>query len=78
MRLEYNSTSRTTSNAPGVLTRVPGFGNSSTVEWLDPSEFSLSKYFFGIADTLVKNLNYTRGVDLHGAPYDFRKGPSTK
>lgn len=76
MRLVYNSTTRTTSNSPGVLTRVPGFGNSSTVEWLDPTERSPTKYFYNIAETLVVKLNYTRGKDLHGAPYDFRKGPS--
>lgn len=76
MRLVYNSTSRTTSNSPGVMTRVPGFGNSSTVEWLDPTERSPTKYFYNIGETLVAKLNYTRGKDLHGAPYDFRKGPS--
>jgi lysophospholipase III len=78
MRLVYNSTTRTTSNSPGVMTRVPGFGNSNTVEWLDPSERSPTKYFYNIAETLVTKLNYTRGKDLHGAPYDFRKGPSNE
>jgi lysophospholipase III len=76
MKLTYNATTRKTSNSPGVLTRVPGFGNTSSVEWLDPSEMSPTKYFYNIGETLVKKLNYTRGIDLHGAPYDFRKAPS--
>ncbi|CAB3373511.1 Hypothetical predicted protein [Cloeon dipterum] len=76
LRLVYNNETRTTSNSPGVETRVPGFGDTSSVEWLDPSQLSLSKYFNNIANTLVSKLNYTRGVDLHGAPYDFRKAPN--
>ncbi len=56
--------------------RVPGFGNSSTVEYLDSSRLSLSTYFAKVADQLVQGLGYTRGRDLHGAPYDFRKAPS--
>ena len=32
--------------------RIPGFGNSSTVEWLDPSMRAFSGYFANIADHL--------------------------
>ena len=42
-RLKYNNKTRKTSNNDGVETRQPGFGNSSSVEWLDPSEMSPSK-----------------------------------
>ncbi|XP_059473948.1 phospholipase A2 group XV-like [Neocloeon triangulifer] len=76
MRLVYDNTTRTTSNSPGVETRIPGFGNTSSVEWLDPTELSPTKYFNPIADILVKKLNYSRGVNLHGVPYDFRKAPN--
>jgi hypothetical protein len=34
------------------------------------------QYFYKIVDTLVK-LNYTRNKDIKGAPYDFRRAPST-
>jgi lysophospholipase-3 len=76
MRLEYDNVTRQTYNSPGVETRVPGFGNSSTVEWLDPSEASPGAYFHNIAEMMVNKLGYRRGIDLHGAPYDFRKAPS--
>ncbi|KAG8236099.1 hypothetical protein J437_LFUL000461 [Ladona fulva] len=75
MRLVYDNVSRTTSNSPGVETRIPGFGNTSTVEWLDPSQASPSVYFNNIANALV-DLGYVRGVSVRGAPYDFRKAPS--
>jgi hypothetical protein len=35
-----------------VVCRIPGFGNSSTVEWLDPSMRAFSGYFANIADHL--------------------------
>ncbi|XP_042897494.1 lysosomal phospholipase A and acyltransferase isoform X2 [Parasteatoda tepidariorum] len=82
MRLYYNKTTRLTQNSPGVHIRVPGFGDTSSVEWLDPSatmppfiaRFILSAYFVDIADMLVKE-GYTRGKNIRGAPYDFRKAP---
>ncbi|KAF4525963.1 hypothetical protein B566_EDAN000754 [Ephemera danica] len=58
MRLEYDNVTRLTRNSPGVETRVPGFGNSSTVEWLDPSEASPGAYFHNIAEMFVTKLGY--------------------
>ncbi|XP_046386151.1 phospholipase A2 group XV-like [Ischnura elegans] len=74
MKLIYDEKTRTTSNSPGVDIRVPGFGNTSTVEWLDPSQASPSAYFKMIANELV-GFGYERGTSIRGAPYDFRKGP---
>ena len=51
MKLRYDPKTRTTRNNDGVETRVPGFGNSSTVEYLDSSRLSLSQYF---AKVIVK------------------------
>ena len=75
MRLDYNYTTRKTQNSPGVDIIAPGFGNTSTVEYVDPSQVSVTGYFNVLVNFFVSN-GYTRGVDIRGAPYDFRKSPS--
>ncbi len=75
MKLVYDNASRTTANQPGVLTRIPDFGNSSSVEWIDPSKASAGNYFAAISSAILK-FGYERNVSLRGAPYDFRKAPS--
>jgi len=76
VRLVYNLTTRTTENSPGVQIRVPGFGNTSTVEFLDPSRASPGLYFKFIVEQSLIPLGYVRGNDIRGAPYDFRKAPN--
>ncbi|XP_021917682.1 group XV phospholipase A2-like isoform X1 [Zootermopsis nevadensis] len=75
MRLVYDNVTRMSSNSKGVEIRIPGFGNTTSVEWLDPSEASPGAYFKDIANALVA-LGYERNVSLRGAPYDFRKAPN--
>lgn len=75
MKLTYDNVTRTTSNLPGVETRVPDFGNSTSVEWIDPSKASAGNYFATIAASITK-FGYERNVSLRGAPYDFRKAPN--
>uniref|UniRef100_A0A2M4AB17 Putative phosphatidylcholine-sterol acyltransferase n=1 Tax=Anopheles triannulatus TaxID=58253 RepID=A0A2M4AB17_9DIPT len=75
IRLVYDNVTRTTRNSPGVTTRIPGFGQSETVEWLDPSHATVGAYFVNIANALVAN-GYIRDKSIVGAPYDFRKGPN--
>lgn len=75
MKLVYNSTTRRTENAPGVETRVYGFGTTESVEYVDPARVMGTSYF----DTLVKQLvafGYERNKNIYGAPYDFRKAPN--
>lgn len=75
MKLVYNSTTRRTSNMPGVTTRVNGFAQSEAVEYVDPSRIRGTNYF----DSLVKQLvefGYTRNKNVFGAPYDFRRAPN--
>ncbi|XP_053213978.1 phospholipase A2 group XV-like [Panonychus citri] len=74
MRLIYDPITRTTSSPPGVTIKVPGFGNTSTVEYVDPSQVSIAGYFNVLVAEMVKN-GYKRGVNIRGAPYDFRKSP---
>ncbi|XP_070506922.1 lysosomal phospholipase A and acyltransferase-like isoform X2 [Chironomus tepperi] len=74
-KLHYDNVTRTTSNSPGVEHRIPGWGDSETVEWIDPSHAKQGAYFKTIGNMLVAN-GYVRNVSMRGAPFDFRKGPS--
>ncbi|XP_012540155.1 phospholipase A2 group XV isoform X1 [Monomorium pharaonis] len=76
LKLQYDNVTRTTSNQPGVETRVPGWGDPFVVEYIDPSRASPGSYFKDIGNMLVNDLGYVRNLSLRGAPYDFRKGPS--
>ncbi|CAF1205723.1 unnamed protein product [Rotaria sp. Silwood1] len=73
MRLTYNSTTKKTSNLEGIDIQIPGFGETSTIEYFDSSSYSYSSYFAPMIRSLV-TLGYTRGINLRGAPYDFRRG----
>jgi lysophospholipase-3 len=75
MKLTYNNVTRTTSNSKGVEIRIPGFGSTASVEWIDPSQASQGAYFKDITNTLLA-LGYERNISVRGAPYDFRKAPS--
>ena len=45
---------RMDSDAPGVETRIPGFGNTSlSVEWIDKSMRSFSTYFAAIVEKIL-------------------------
>ncbi|XP_011207799.1 phospholipase A2 group XV [Bactrocera dorsalis] len=75
VKLYYDEITRTTHNTPGVEIRVPGWGDPEVVEWIDPTHNKAGAYFKDIANVLV-DLGYERKKNIHGAPYDFRKGPS--
>lgn len=71
-RLVYDKATNTVHNAPGVETRVPGFGQTNTIEYLDTN--NLIKYFKPMVDALV-SWGYQRGTTVRAAPYDFRYAP---
>lgn len=75
MKLVYNSTTRTTSNSPGVEIRVGGFGRIDSVEYIDTSKVTGTSYFDQIVKELVV-LGYERNKNIFGAPYDFRRAPN--
>lgn len=75
IRLVYNRTSRTTQFPDGVDMHIPGFGKTFALEFLDPSKSSVGSYFHTMVESLV-GWGYTRGEDVRGAPYDWRRAPS--
>ncbi|XP_064129939.1 phospholipase A2 group XV isoform X6 [Loxodonta africana] len=75
IRLIYNGTSRATQFPDGVDVRVPGFGQTFSLEFLDPSRSSVGSYFHTMVESLV-GWGYTRGEDVRGAPYDWRRAPT--
>jgi len=75
MKLTYNEKEDRMENTEGVFTRIPGFGNTSGIEWLDPYVHGPGIYFFPLVDSLTRLLGYERGKTLRSAPYDFRYHP---
>lgn len=79
MKLHYNNVTRKTKNTDGVEIKLPEWGQTEAIEWIDSrpivDHFDQGAYFYHIVLALT-NRGYTRGVNLFGAPYDFRKGPS--
>ncbi|KAK2841867.1 hypothetical protein Q5P01_012067 [Channa striata] len=73
LRLVYNRTTRRSSNSPGVQVRVPGFGQTYSIEFLDYNK--LAGYFFTMVQHLV-NIGYIRNETVRGAPYDWRFAPN--
>ena len=63
----------TFTNNTGVDIRVPGFGNTTTTEYLEPA-FRLIKYFHTFVEYFVQ-LGYVRGKNIRAAPYDWRLSP---
>uniref|UniRef100_W5LWA9 Lecithin-cholesterol acyltransferase n=1 Tax=Lepisosteus oculatus TaxID=7918 RepID=W5LWA9_LEPOC len=73
IRIVYNRTTRKSSNAPGVEIRVPGFGQTYPVEFLDTNK--LTGYFHTMVEHLV-NFGYVRNETIRAAPYDWRIAPN--
>ncbi|XP_053281991.1 phosphatidylcholine-sterol acyltransferase [Pleuronectes platessa] len=73
IRLVYDRTTRRSSNSPGVQVRVPGFGQTYPIEYLDYNK--LAGYFFSMVQHLV-DVGYTRNETIRGAPYDWRLAPN--
>ena len=58
--LVYDPVTHTTSDAPGVETRIPGFGNTSlSVEWIDKSMRGFSMYFSEIVAKILPQVKDT-------------------
>ncbi|XP_057727972.1 lecithin-cholesterol acyltransferase-like 1 [Arachis stenosperma] len=73
MMLHYNQDRDDYFNTPGVLTRVPHFGSTSSLLYLNPRLKYVTEYMASLVNSLEK-LGYIEGETLFGAPYDFRYG----
>ncbi|KAI4316599.1 hypothetical protein L6164_024565 [Bauhinia variegata] len=60
-------------NAPGVETRVPHFGSTQSLLYLDPYLKHATAYMAPLVESLTQ-IGYVNGETLFGAPYDFRYG----
>lgn len=74
-RLAFNHSSNKMGNAPGVEVRVPYFGTTQGVSYLDPSLYHPGEYFADMVDDLEK-FGLQEGVSIRAAPFDFRYAPS--
>lgn len=74
LSLDYDAKTDSYSNIKGVETRVPYFGTTEGMEYLDPSLKFLTCYMIHLVDAL-KARGYESGKSLYGAPYDFRFAP---
>ncbi|KAL3617862.1 hypothetical protein CASFOL_038183 [Castilleja foliolosa] len=60
-------------NAPGVETRVPSFGSTNALLYLNPNLKGITSYMEPLVRAL-EQVGYSRGENIFGAPYDFRYG----
>lgn len=79
IRLQFNKTTGESHPYPGVHIRIPGWGTTETIEYVDPSWLTFlagntGAYFSTFVRKLL-NLGYVRGKSIRGAPYDWRKAP---
>lgn len=73
MLLVYDENIDDYRNADGVETRVPYFGSTKGLQYLDPHLKSISEYMTTLI-TKLEQIGYKDGQNLFGAPYDFRYG----
>lgn len=78
IKLTYSSITRKTTNPSGVAIKLPAWGRTDGIDWIDTSplkNIDNGAYFEHITEALT-NRGYIREKNLFGAAYDFRKGPS--
>jgi len=76
-RLVLDEVTGESRNNDGVETRVPGWGDTASLDCLEPSICTATSAFKGMTVALVE-AGYERNNTLLGAPYDFRYAPFSK
>lgn len=69
----YDNETNTYSNSQDIEVRVPGFGGTEDIEYLDPHR--QAPYFNTFVNYLTTNNGYERGKSIRSAPYDWRLAP---
>eukprot|EP01104_Vermistella_antarctica_P020106 TRINITY_DN835_c0_g2_i1.p1 TRINITY_DN835_c0_g2~~TRINITY_DN835_c0_g2_i1.p1 ORF type:complete len:481 (-),score=91.67 TRINITY_DN835_c0_g2_i1:385-1827(-) len=75
MQLLWDPTNEQYSNFSGVDMQPVGWGSTDDLAYLDPNLQSLTEYFADTINALL-TIGYKDGVNLRGAPYDFRVSPT--
>ncbi|CAN6450100.1 unnamed protein product [Victoria cruziana] len=73
MTLHYDAGTDAYRNAPGVEMRVPHFGSTRSLLYLDPNLKHITSYMAPLVKAL-EEIGYVDERTLFGAPYDFRFG----
>ena len=75
--MEYDPSDNTFHDYPGVHIKVPGFGDTSSVEYLNPGFIDSFEYFHKTVKYFVDR-GYKRGETIRAAPYDWRLAAGTE
>lgn len=76
IKLAYDNKTKLTRNTEGVDVRTKDFGRPETVEYLDTNKLGVTVYFGKLVDALIAKFGYERGLNIRGAPYDWRRAPN--
>ncbi len=76
-RLRYDANTNSYHNNTEVKIHVPGFGGTSSIEYLIPGLSKSIEYFHGMVEYFVDR-DYKRGNTIRGAPYDWRLAAGEK
>jgi len=83
MTFSWNSSTGELTDKPSLESRTKGWGNTTTIDYLDPDLHpryvkGKGSVFGFLIEHLVDTYGYQPGVDLRGAPYDWRRAPSSQ
>lgn len=73
MALEHNKTNGCVENPEGVSIRALGFGNTSGIDVLNPSDTLGRIVYFQVLTQALRDVGFSDGETLFAAPYDWRK-----
>ncbi|KAF7262615.1 hypothetical protein EG68_00092 [Paragonimus skrjabini miyazakii] len=76
LSLHYDPKTHTTHDNENYDVIFPGWGDTSTIEYLDVIQHKFGDYLHGLVTELKKDPYYVSNRTIRGTPYDFRKAPN--